>query len=86
MSSARLGYARLLGPAAVVRFVPDPGFSGRLTNGFRFAEGLPLFQSRMRCLPEAAPGLKALLVEVFTNEGSGTMIQAAPPVAAGVAP
>jgi glutathione S-transferase len=31
-----------------------------LANGFRFAEGLPMFQSRMRCLPEAAPGLKAV--------------------------
>ena len=31
-----------------------------LTNGFRFAEGLPMFESRMRCLPEAAPGLKAV--------------------------
>ena len=31
-----------------------------LTNGFRFAEGLPLFQPRMRCLPEAAAGLKAV--------------------------
>jgi len=31
-----------------------------LANGFRFAEGLPLFQSRMRCLPDAAPGLKDL--------------------------
>jgi glutathione S-transferase len=31
-----------------------------LANGFRFAEGLPLFESRMRCLPEAAPGLKAV--------------------------
>ena len=29
---------------------------------------------------------EALLVEIFTNEGSGTMIQAAPPAAAGVAP
>ncbi|MCC7414230.1 MAG: glutathione S-transferase family protein [Gammaproteobacteria bacterium] len=28
-------------------------------NGFRFAEGLELFKSRMRCLPEAAAGLKA---------------------------
>jgi glutathione S-transferase len=28
-------------------------------NGFRFAEGLQLFQDRMRCLPEAAAGLKA---------------------------
>lgn len=31
-----------------------------MTNGFRYAEGLPLFQSRMRCLPEAAEGLKAV--------------------------
>jgi len=31
-----------------------------LANGFRFAEGLPLFQSRMRCLPDAAPGLKEI--------------------------
>lgn len=31
-----------------------------LTNGFRYAEGLPLFESRMRCLPEAAVGLKAI--------------------------
>lgn len=30
-----------------------------LTNGFRFAEGLPLFEARLRCLPEAAAGLKA---------------------------
>src|SRR5258706_7207040 len=30
-----------------------------LYNGFRFAEGLPLFQARMRVLPEAAEGLKA---------------------------
>lgn len=31
-----------------------------MTNGFRFAEGLPMFESRMRCLPEAAAGLKAV--------------------------
>jgi glutathione S-transferase len=31
-----------------------------LANGFRFAEGLPLFETRMRCLPEAAAGLKAI--------------------------
>lgn len=29
-----------------------------MANGFRFAEGLPLFENRLRCLPEAAPGLK----------------------------
>lgn len=31
-----------------------------MTNGFRYAEGLPLFETRMRCLPEAATGLKAI--------------------------
>ena len=30
-----------------------------LTTGFRAAEGLPMFKDRMRCLPEAAEGLKA---------------------------
>lgn len=29
------------------------------TNGFRFAEGLKLFQNRIRCIPESADGLKA---------------------------
>ncbi len=28
-------------------------------NGFRYAEGMQLFENRMRCLPEAAAGLKA---------------------------
>lgn len=31
-----------------------------LTAGFRYAEGLPMFKDRMRCLPEAADGLKAI--------------------------
>ena len=31
-----------------------------VANGFRYAEGLPLFEPRMRCLPEAAAGLKAI--------------------------
>lgn len=31
-----------------------------LYNGFRFAEGLELFRPRMRVLPEAADGLKAM--------------------------
>ncbi|MFN7178972.1 glutathione S-transferase family protein [Hyphomonas sp.] len=30
-----------------------------MASGFRYAEGLPMFQARMRCLPEAAAGLKA---------------------------
>jgi len=31
-----------------------------LANGFRYAEGLPLFQSRMRTIPHAAGDLKTL--------------------------
>ena len=31
-----------------------------MANGFRYAEGLGLFEGRMRCLPEAAAGLKAI--------------------------
>jgi glutathione S-transferase len=31
-----------------------------MANGFRFAEGLPMFKDRLRCLPEAAPGLKTV--------------------------
>ena len=31
-----------------------------LDNGFRYAEGLQLFKDRMRCLPEAAAGLKSI--------------------------
>jgi glutathione S-transferase len=34
--------------------IVEPG-----ANGFRFAEGLKLFQNRIRCIPEAADGLKA---------------------------
>lgn len=30
-----------------------------MANGFRFSEGLKLFQNRIRCIPEAAAGLKA---------------------------
>jgi glutathione S-transferase len=31
-----------------------------LADGFRFAEGLPLFKARIRTIPEAADGLKAI--------------------------
>lgn len=41
-----------------VRWV-DLNINEPLTNGFRFSEGLPMFKDRMRCLPDAAPGLKA---------------------------
>ena len=37
-----------------------------LANGFRFSEGLPMFQDRMRCLPEAADGLKAIAQDRLT--------------------
>jgi glutathione S-transferase len=30
-----------------------------MANGFRFSEGLKLFENRIRCIPEAADGLKA---------------------------
>lgn len=48
-----------------------------LANGFRYAEGLALFESRMRCLPEAAPGLKLVArdgLEWFENEFKGPWI------------
>jgi len=38
----------------------DLGIVEPLTGGFRYAEGLTLFQNRMRCIPEAADGLKAI--------------------------
>ena len=31
-----------------------------MANGFRFSEGLQLFKDRVLCVPEAAPGLKAM--------------------------
>ena len=31
-----------------------------MANGFRFSQGLKLFQNRTRCIPEAAEGLKAM--------------------------
>lgn len=37
------------------------GITEPLYSAFRYAEGLPLFESRMRVLPEAAPGLKAIV-------------------------
>jgi glutathione S-transferase len=36
------------------------GITENLYNGFRYAEGLELFRPRMRVLPEAAEGLKAV--------------------------
>src|SRR6185436_19317714 len=34
-----------------------------MANGFRFAEGLPLFKDRIRCIPQAADDLKAIARE-----------------------
>jgi glutathione S-transferase len=37
------------------------GITEHLYNGFRYAEGIELFRPRMRVLPEAADGLKAIV-------------------------
>jgi glutathione S-transferase len=37
-----------------------------MANGFRFSQGLAMFQPRMRCLPEAADGLKAMAQDKLT--------------------
>ena len=37
-----------------------------LTNGFRFSDGLALFQDRVRCIPGAADDLKTLAQERIT--------------------
>jgi glutathione S-transferase len=34
-----------------------------LANGFRFSEGLPMFESRVLCVPEAATGLKKIAAD-----------------------
>lgn len=48
-----------------------------LANGFRYGEGLPMFESRMRCLPEASPGLKLVAqdgVQWFENNMQGPWV------------
>lgn len=37
------------------------GITEHLYNGFRYGEGIDLFRSRMRVLPEASDGLKAIV-------------------------
>jgi len=37
-----------------------------LANGFRYSEGLPIFQDRITVLPEAAEGLKGIAQEKLT--------------------
>jgi glutathione S-transferase len=41
----------------------DLNITEPMTNGFRFAEGLSMFENRIRCIPEAAPALKLLAQE-----------------------
>ena len=38
-----------------------------MANGFRFSLGLPMFQDRVRCIPEAADGLKATAQDWLTR-------------------
>jgi len=38
----------------------DLGVCEPLANGFRYSQGIKMFQDRMRCVPEAADGLKAI--------------------------
>jgi glutathione S-transferase len=37
-----------------------------MANGFRFSQGLPLFQNRVHCIPQAADDLKAIAQERLT--------------------
>jgi glutathione S-transferase len=41
----------------------DLGILEPMTNGFRFSDFLPMFQSRIRCMPQAAADLKATAQE-----------------------
>lgn len=49
-----------------------------MSNGFRSAEGLPMFQARMFCCPEAADGNKAYardgLIQIDTQFGAGSWL------------
>ena len=44
----------------------DLNIAEPLTNGFRFAEGLKMFQNRVHCIPQAADDLKAIGRERLT--------------------
>lgn len=48
----------------------DMSVIGPMTNGFRSAEGLPMFQDRMLCVPEAAAGNKAYAQEGLARADS----------------
>src|SRR4029434_4764600 len=45
---------RRWGPRRIDLNIAEPAL-----NGFRFSQGLKLFENRVRCIPEAADGLKA---------------------------
>jgi len=44
----------------------DLGVVEPMTNGFRYSQGLRLFQSRLHCIPQAADDLKAIAQEKLT--------------------
>jgi glutathione S-transferase len=44
----------------------DLNIAEPMANGFRFSQGLPLFQNRVRCIPQAADDLKAIAQERLT--------------------
>jgi glutathione S-transferase len=44
----------------------DLNIAEPMANGFRFSQGLPLFQNRVRCIPHAADDLKAIAQERLT--------------------
>jgi glutathione S-transferase len=44
----------------------DLGIIEPMVAGFRFAEGLKMFSSRMRCIPQAADDLKAIAKDKLT--------------------
>jgi glutathione S-transferase len=44
----------------------DLGIVEPMTNGFRYSQGLRMFQSRLHCIPQAADDLKAIAQEKLT--------------------
>jgi len=44
----------------------DLGICEPMANGFRFGEGLAMFENRIRCIPEASDGLKAIARDNLT--------------------
>jgi glutathione S-transferase len=44
----------------------DLGIAEPMANGFRYSQGLRMFQDRVRCIPQAADDLKAIAQEKLT--------------------